>query len=65
MATDSPALTQTELQYMIFDYLHEQLTMPDPPRGFVGVQGDNIVILQSSGEHFGVRVVPATASGGA
>jgi hypothetical protein len=55
-------MTKGELVNEIFIAVSERLnpegSTPEESKAFVGLQGDKIVIMQVSGEHYGLVVVP-------
>lgn len=56
----------TALRYDVFAALHEAwVEGKDDPERFVGMQGDNIVVIAKGGHYFAINVVPAIVSVGA
>lgn len=53
----STPLTASELRMLLFELLYEQLQGGEAPASsFVGLQGDNVVIVQAGGAHLVVTV---------
>ena len=57
-------MTADELRNLIFEKLFAEFVEGrEKPLAFVGIQGDNLlVVFQKGGDHLAVKVMPATVS---
>lgn len=56
-------MTANELRNLVFELLSERLKQEagdGEQAGYVGLQGDAIVLMQPGGDHLGIRVLPVT-----